>query len=796
MTEPRKFANCTDQPYLPWLVGLTALVLYLATVCHGITADNIPMTALAAGWNADPVTARPLTWLAAMSLRWVPEHWIPLALNLQSAVFAAATVGVLARCVQLLPLNRYRIQRLFLRNSSQYFRRGDAWVAPVVAALACGLEPTFWHEAVSATGETLDILILSLAAWCYLELRYSELLCWLDRFAFVWGLGMAENWCMVAGLPLFLALIFIQWRFACLSLKFWLRVILGWGLGFSVLLVLPLANSVSPDSSWSFLHGLLVSLQELGQHVVAPKKLFDRHTEIVALLFFYLLPVLPLLFKLRTEGHYEQSLQSRIEMFFLQAGFLVMFAAGLAGTVHLAFGPHHFLAQFNLLSGPLLDFVWLNGLGVGYLTAHFLLICRADLAQVRRRNPHFRLPPFLPEWLRRGLAVVVCLVPVGLAVGLPFRTWPELRQIQDTPALDFARHVVADLPPGGGVLLCPEPRRLATVRALLDTRPDFAKWAPVDSTQLASPQYRAQLERKWPLGWTAFNTSRPLRPNELLYLLDQISANAPLYALQPGIGPVYERFYLEPHGLYFRMVPFTGDLAPDPVPGPAIIRENEAFWSSQWTNHLAQWAGLNGNSHKRIRLWTLEPLRVVYHPIGTEWYARSLNRWGVELERAGQWDAAGQRFEQAVQLDAANLVSLANRDLNRARRTGTTADDTAIAPLTAAVQSHPSRLFLGQLAEGCDVPEIDAALAKIMLESQCPRQAIHFMSRAVELNPDQPEYQIDLAQYYLQARLRSQSWHLIHQLQQNQSRWSLTPDQQTQLQQLQSDEWLNSTNAP
>src|SRR5260221_269800 len=92
---------------LPWLVGIASLAVFLLTLSRWITLDNLSQVVQVAGWSwqpgmVDPLQFRPaapLQFLLTCPLRWLPESWIPLGLNLFAAVCASLTLALLARSV-------------------------------------------------------------------------------------------------------------------------------------------------------------------------------------------------------------------------------------------------------------------------------------------------------------------------------------------------------------------------------------------------------------------------------------------------------------------------------------------------------------------------------------------------------------------------------------------------------------------------------------------------------------------------------------------------------------------------
>ncbi|HOS76314.1 MAG TPA: DUF2723 domain-containing protein, partial [Verrucomicrobiota bacterium] len=157
----------------PWLLAGGMLAVYLATLSCGVTAGNLRSVVELSGWNWQPEVAAPVTFLLTYPLRWLPARGIAPAANLCSALCAALTLALLARSVALLPGQR-RISLLSPRM---------AWLPPALAVFACGLQLTFWENAIQAAGEILDLLLFAAAVWCVLEFRVTRQPSWLSRFA-------------------------------------------------------------------------------------------------------------------------------------------------------------------------------------------------------------------------------------------------------------------------------------------------------------------------------------------------------------------------------------------------------------------------------------------------------------------------------------------------------------------------------------------------------------------------------------------------------------------------------------
>ncbi len=788
------------QPRLPWLIGGIAFLVYALTLCHSVSLPNLPLTAQVAGWTTNPQADRPLLWLLTAPLKLLPDAWIPAALNLQSAVFATLTLVFLARCVQLLPLNRLRVQTMFQRSSTGLFERRDAWLPVVVACLLGGLELGFWQEAVSATGEMLDALLLAAAVWCVLEYRVSEQTFWLDRLAVIWGVGMAENWVMIAALPLLAVTLIWLWGFGFVKKERWLRVLWWLLLGGMVFLVLPVANSL--DSAWSFKHALKESVLAQTGNLSAAYGEFARYdTDLtIVMVLFYLLPVLPLIFRLKDEGSYHTSLQARIQIMTLQLLYGAFLITELWLTLHPAVGPQNIMAQHSRLGTPLLSLVFFNAMGAGYLTAHFLLICGADVSSLRKSNPQFRLPPFLPEWFRKMTVPVLYALPVILLVALAARNLGVIRELNRSPLAGFGQAAAACLPPGGGIIISDDPQRLQLVLAALAHQREYHQWAAVDTTQLADPRYRAALERKHPLGWTELGDKQTLTPAGMTQLLFRLAGTNQIFYLHPSFGYFFEVMDQEPHGLVYQVSRIHERDAFPPALTPALIRENEKFWSQTWTNRLTAIPPIRREVQDvreslQTRFFSLAAPDSRASRLACEWYAMALDNWGVALQHAGQWPAARQRFEQALVLNTNNVAARMNLDYNRDPNNGGLTDPVVAAGLLQEMSERRRRTQNLLKTEGpFDGPIMAYALGILFQEVGLPRQAILLMSRAADLTPNDATPKLTLAELYLHARLNDQALQVLQNLRRRATGTPLSEENDTRLHLLEASAWLDTTN--
>src|SRR5208283_4423759 len=148
ITEPEVSPEKTFVPaFLPWAVAAGALAVYLVTLNRWVSLSSLQQVAKVSGWTWQPELYGPFFWLVAYPFRWLPAPVIPLALNSFAAVCAALSLALLARSVALLPQDRTHEQRQQEPSKSGLLSIPAAWLPPVLAALACGLQLTFWEDA-------------------------------------------------------------------------------------------------------------------------------------------------------------------------------------------------------------------------------------------------------------------------------------------------------------------------------------------------------------------------------------------------------------------------------------------------------------------------------------------------------------------------------------------------------------------------------------------------------------------------------------------------------------------------
>ena len=231
--------------YLPWLLGGAMLLVYLFTLNRWVTLLNLEKVARVSGWVWQPVIFSPLTYLFTLPFSWLRVAHIPAALNVFSAVCAAATLAVLARSVAILPHDRTEMERTRERSDFAFLTGWMAWAPPIVAVIFAGLQFAFWEHATSFSGESFQLLWFAVILWQLLEYRLDEREGRLSVAAFLYGAGMADNWALVGFLPVFLMVIIWLRKLDFFNLNFLLRMTLFGLAGLLVYLLPPLLVKLS-----------------------------------------------------------------------------------------------------------------------------------------------------------------------------------------------------------------------------------------------------------------------------------------------------------------------------------------------------------------------------------------------------------------------------------------------------------------------------------------------------------------------------------------------------------------------
>jgi tetratricopeptide (TPR) repeat protein len=778
-TDPRR--NFVPR-LLPWLLAAATLLVYWLTLNRWVSLFNLSTVAKISGWTWQPEVLNPITFLVTYPLRCLPAAAVPLALNLFSAVCAALALALLARSVALLPHDRTDAQRVREGSDFSFLTTGSAWMPPVLAVLACGLQLTFWERATNWTGEMFDLLLFAFVIWSLLEYRLDEREWRLYLAAFVYAAGMADDWGMAGFFPLFtVAIVWLR------GLDFFNRRFLGRmllcglaGLVFYLLLpVLAVASHKMPATFWQYLkfnlspqYAVLKAYFAFGMHP-------QQHLEQLSLMLAYLMPLFVLV--IRWKSSFGDN--SRLGVALASLVFHLLHALFLAGCIWLVFDPP-FSPRHN---GFGLMFYYLIALSIGYYSGYFLLIFGKKVARQRGRQTESL------QWLNRLIVAGVCLLGVVAVAGLAYRNAPQIRETNGDTFQRYTSLVVEKLPAAGGYLLSDDPEQLDLVRSALVRDGRARDFVPLETQSLVVPGYHRFLHRIYPQRWpeiVSATQTNALNPFGLIRVMALLARTNGLYYLHPSFNYYFEQFYLEPHGLIYKMKTLPGDTLLPPLPDQNLIAENETFWKQAAEGFAPIEHAAGPPDPNAPQSWGERRLKKFHVPrepdhmtlLAGPFYSRGLDFWGVELQRAGELEKAAARFEDAQKLNPDNIVAQINLHFNETLRAG----GTAPVDLSKATADQFGKYQTWSEVMNANGPFDEPSFCfengvNLAAGNRYFRQAVGSFDRVRELTPDNLPARLWLAQIYLMNRLPGRALDALHDPLAHPENFSLVETNETQL---------------
>jgi tetratricopeptide (TPR) repeat protein len=772
----------------PLIVAAAGFVLYLATQGGGMTVNTVATVARLGGWDSLPLVGQPLLWLLTLPLQLLPQAWLAPAVKLLAAVLAAVILGLLARTLQLMPWDRA------WDNTGRWTR-----ALPVLAGCAlCGLEFSFWQNATSECGELTALLPLAATIWLLMEYNARQSSRWLEAAVVVWGLGMAENWMMLAIFPIAawkLRRQVLAWLMGSPAMRRQssLRFILLALLGFATYMVLPLANGLAPHSPLTLEQSWLASLRETKAAMLVPYHFWRANRLLtIAITLFFLVPCLPLLVRLRDEGTGNKFGVDRLQTWLYRGLRLILLLACCWLALDPLVGPRQMLEKQMGVWSPMLTFDYLNALGAAFLLGNLLLI---SLPEPGRNEYDERRAVAWKPWV----IPIVAILAGGTVAGLVIRNAPAIVRLNFHPIDEFGVLAAKSLPAGGGVVLSDFPDKLVVFQAGLARSHQTAEWLPVDTRALPTVEYRARLERRRPCGWLTDQTRHQLTPLEILRLLQQVARTNRLFYLHPSYGYFFESFYLEPTGPVFEMKPRGKDPMAVPPMTDALVTANEHFWTGVWDRYLAPLAipapHRPNYLQQKLKRLAITPVPNKLDRVLAAWYSLALDDWGVRLQRQGRLPEARVRLQQAVQLNTNNVAARLNLACN-AQLAATNAMGLGEVGKVAGELGKPDRLNALINAGGpFDDPTLVFLLGVSFMDQELPVQAAEQFERAHWLAPGSLAPELALAQIYNRLHMADRSRPLINHLRQESAKLPDNRSLDLNLALLDSYAWLQQTNA-
>jgi tetratricopeptide (TPR) repeat protein len=787
--------------FLPWLLGAVMLLIYGFTLNHWVTLLNIGQVATISGQMWQPQLFGPLTFLATYPFRWLHPAQIPLALNLFSALCGSLTLVLLARSVALLPHDRTESERQRERSDFSFLTGWPAWLPPVLAVALGGLQLTFWQQATSFTGETFHLLLFAVIVWQLLEYRLDESEWRLFTVVFVYGAGITENWGLVGFFPILLTAIIWLRRLDFFQVRFLARLA-AWALaGTAFFLLLPLVMKFSGKYPISLWDALLPNLRTDWQVLKSITDGGVRHN-LALMSLSTLLPAFVMSIR------WSPSFGDKSRIGTSLANNMVHFVHAVIFTVcvWVMFDPAFSPRQLAIFGSPSLTLYYLAALSIGYYCGYFLLVFGKKIVPTRRNS---RPEPALPKNLLWLCPVIVAgtIIAAALAVGtLVYRNHVIVRNLNDDTLLKYARLTTQNLPPAGAILLCDSetpgqdvPLRAFLIQAMLAREGREKNFPIVDTQSLNWAPYHRYLHQHFPKVWPQIVSEKDMgavNPLGLLGMLNLLSKTNALYYLNPSFGYYFEQFYQEPRGLAYPLKPLPDDTLLPPALEKNLMAANEIFWADTAATEFPKiekaldlqktLASSTPPHPKNFADWLLVHLHSLPEPnpnaiMAGTFYSRSLNFWGVQLQRAGELEKAAAQFTAAVKLNPDNVIAAINLDFNRTLRAGSTAsiDLTRV----TADQFGKYRSWNAVLNANGPFDETSFCFENgvYLLQGGLMRQAAAPFTRVRQLAPNNLATRLFLAQIYIFARQADRALEALHDPLTQPRKFSLTVSNSTEM---------------
>lgn len=731
------------QRRLPWIIAAAVFVVYAVTLNHHVSFAGMNTLSRVAGWEWRSSVVAPLHVLLTYPFGWLPAGLQLIGLNLFSAACAATSLGLLARSVALLPHDRTRGQRNVERSDYSLLSIPAAWMPPVFAALVCGLQLSFWENAVVASGESLDLVLFSWLVHTLLQYRLDSRESRLTWFALVYGIAVTNNFAMVAFFPAFMVALvwikgmeFFQWRFL-------LRMAAGGMAGLLFYLVLPAMESSTSASGYTFWELLRSNFGQQKYSLMAiPRVLVG---------IMSLTSILPILFigirwpaqfgDISPVGNALTNLMTHlIHGIFLLACAYVAFDP--------AFSPRH-------LGGGVFAFLplyYLGALSIGYCVGYFLLVFGA------KPGPQaWQRPSPLRKVVNLGIVAATWLLFAVVPAAMLHKNLPVVRANAGKAIGQLARETVKSLPPQGAVVFSDDRFRLHALNFELHRSSTNHPYILVDTDSLNVPAYHRFLQNQFPNRWPKFNREPGARtlfqPSDLISLLYQLSLSNSVVYLQPSFGYYFEYFHARPRQMVYELKLHPTNSINGPPLTAAELKQQDAYWRSLKATEI------DPLFKKAVPFQKSKPGRDTPRPRTLETYlcetySRTFNHFGLEAQRAESFQLAAEYFDWAARLNPASPSAQMNLEFNQqwqaTKKVAEKLGEGVTDRLSAFDGNWGAILSFGGAV---DHPLGSLALGETFRRNGNFRQAAHFFERALRFDPDNRASQLLLISASASAQL-------------------------------------------
>lgn len=732
--------------HLPWAAVAFVLAAYLLTLDRTFSPWNLPILSQVNRWDWRPMGLQPLFLLFTYPASFFPVSIQPLLLSLISCACATASLVLLARTVMILPQERTRLQRQRALKQGGILPDDAAWLPACLAVLVFGLQLTVWQNATRTSTDILDLLVFAYVVRAIAEFRLDNRDSWLHKAALVFGLGMVNNFAMLAYFPIFIGcLIWIKGS-SFFNASFLIRFALLGCLGLVLYLLLPAIHGLSDTATTGF-------WKTLRTYLGGQKAMLFGYNRVYALLFcsVSLIPMLGLAFRWGEAGGDVSGASHAVTTWMthlIAVAFLALcigaaFEFKTSSTADSVFSISTFAAKTG--NPNVLSVFYLAAIAIGYYSGYLLLIFGTVAIHRWAR----------PSPLGRKMMKVVVGILIALTLILPallaYRNGPIQAKANGSDVLvTLGRRLIQTIPDQSFVI-SDNPLFTQLVKASAQAAGRGKALTSFESGAIELTGFhryqRKQMPTQWPPLVGKFPDTEPVPFTAVNLFLTHLSTSNRVYYSEPSFGYFFEAHYASPTGMVYRMHPLPIGVL-DPV---SLTAETAATTEALWKEIIAKELPplKTGKPSKKVNAPEV-PLTIA---LAQAAYSRSLNSWGVSLQRLGEWDKALTAFTQAVEVNPLNPCAEINRSYNlfaRTNRTGKFPVTENIANLLKPYGGQPDALL--RLNGPIDEPEILQVMAQRFAEGgPLYLQASYMLRRAGALRNATSEYDLAAARLLSEA---------------------------------------------
>jgi tetratricopeptide (TPR) repeat protein len=259
--------------------------------------------------------------------------------------------------------------------------------------------------------------------------------------------------------------------------------------------------------------------------------------------------------------------------------------------------------------------------------------------------------------------------------------------------------------------------------------------------------------------------------------------------LNPSFGYFFELFYLQPHGLVYALRDCPTNTLIEPPLTPGLIKENGEFWTSIGDGTIRRLAAMIGSTTGTEAPGLFDRLLIEAHvsrdlnPVAANLgllYSRSLNWWGVTLQRNGFLKEAAKQFQWASEVNPRNSAAIVNLQTNKKLQEGRPVLNVVSKRVEEEFETRDLSFELG-INGPYDEPTICYLQGKVFVDSQLFRQAAGQFDRAKTLAPDNLSARMWLAHMYVLSQIPDRALETIQEIHDHPDTVKVGPTNQIEL---------------